>query len=65
MTPPDTWFEVTAVFQVRADDEDAATHRISDAVADANIPGLFPVGTFSARPTVDPIERARALRREA
>lgn len=65
MTLPDrSWFEVTAVFEVQADSADAATYVISDVVAKANIRGLFPVGTFSARPTDDPIERARARRRE-
>lgn len=60
----ESWFTVTAVFEIRADSEDAATDAISDAVTAAAIPGLFPVGTFSVKPSESPIERARRARAE-
>jgi dihydrodipicolinate synthase/N-acetylneuraminate lyase len=61
--PDKRWFTVTAVVEVEALDEDAASHLISDAITEAEIAGLFPVGTFSARPTESPIERARRSHR--
>lgn len=59
------WFQVVCSFEVKAADQDAAINLISDAVTTEKVPGLFPIGTFDARPVDDPVERARRRRREA
>ena len=58
------WFQVVASFEVKAADTDTAIRLISDAVTTEKVPGLFPVGTFDARPVDDPIIRARERRAE-
>lgn len=57
--PKSGWFEVKAIVRVRAVDESDAINRLSSAIADAKVPGLYPVGEFSARDIEDPIKQAR------
>lgn len=48
------WFLVHSAVKVRAANQAEALKRISDALAEAGIEGLFPVGTFDAVPCDDP-----------
>lgn len=50
------WFDVNVRLLVRATDEDAAIDVALKALREGYAGGeVYPVGTFSARPSVDPV----------
>jgi hypothetical protein len=49
------WFEVRATVKVRAADENDAISRVAASIRTSEVSGLYPVGTFDARPADNPL----------
>lgn len=51
------WFEVRATVKVKAADENDAISRVVASIRTSDVPGLYPVGTFDARPADNPLNQ--------